>query len=164
MAKSTALADMVLCKHQYVFEPTGKDSPSQNGTVEVYNDKLAVCTRTLLYGTNLPAKYWSAALLHAVYLNNQLVHLVTKKTPFEGFYGHKPDIEYLKLFGSHVCVMRTGDRWGKLDRHDFTGLFLGYTASDHNIRYLDIAVGQSALPTLWGLGRTSTERRNGVGF
>ncbi len=26
------------------------------------------------------------------------------------------------------------------------------------------AVGQSALPTLWGLGRTSTERRNGVGF
>ncbi len=27
-----------------------------------------------------------------------------------------------------------------------------------------IAVGQSALPTLWGLGRTSTERRNGVGF
>jgi hypothetical protein len=28
----------------------------------------------------------------------------------------------------------------------------------------DFAVGQSALPTLWGLGRTSTERRNSVGF
>jgi hypothetical protein len=26
------------------------------------------------------------------------------------------------------------------------------------------AVGQSALPMLWGLGRMSTERRNGVGF
>ncbi len=26
------------------------------------------------------------------------------------------------------------------------------------------AVGQSALPTLWVLGRSSTERRNGVGF
>ncbi len=26
------------------------------------------------------------------------------------------------------------------------------------------AVGQSALPTLWGLGRTSTGRRNSVGF
>ncbi len=26
------------------------------------------------------------------------------------------------------------------------------------------AVGQSALPTLWGLGRSSTGRRNGVGF
>ncbi len=26
------------------------------------------------------------------------------------------------------------------------------------------AIGQSALPTMWGLGCTSTERRNGVGF
>jgi hypothetical protein len=109
LAKSTALADMVLREHQYVFEPTGVDSPSQNGAVEVYNKKLAVRKRTLLYGANLPAKYWSAALLHAVYLNNRLVHLVTKKTPFEGFYGHKSDIEYLKMFGSCVCVKRTGD-------------------------------------------------------
>ncbi len=115
LAKSTALADMVLRERQYVFEPTGADSPSQNGTVEVYNNKLAVRTRTLLYEANLPAKYWSVALLHAVYLNNCLVHLVTKKTPFEGFYGHKPDIEYLKMFGSRVCVKRTGDRRNKLD-------------------------------------------------
>ncbi len=29
----------------------------------------------------------------------------------------------------------------KLDCHDFTGIFLGYTASDHNIRYLDMDSG-----------------------
>ncbi len=35
------------------------------------------------------------------------------------------------------------------------------TAADqHHV----IAVGQSALPTLWGLGRSSTGRRNSVGF
>ncbi len=28
-----------------------------------------------------------------------------------------------------------------MDRHDFTGIFLGYTASDHNIRYLDLDSG-----------------------
>ncbi len=97
LAKSPALTNMVLRDHNYVFEPTGADSPSHNGGVETYNDKLAVRTRTLLYGANLPATYWSAALLHVVYLNNRLVHMVTKKTPFEGFYGHKPDIEYLKM-------------------------------------------------------------------
>ena len=100
MAKSSALADMVLREHNYLFEPTGADSPLQNGAVETYNDKLAVRTRTLLYGANLPAKYWSLALVHAVYLNNCLVHTVTKKTSFKGFYGHKLDIEYLKVFGS----------------------------------------------------------------
>jgi hypothetical protein len=82
--------------------------------------------------------YWSAALLHAVYLNYRLVHTVTKKIPLEGFYGHKLDIEYLKMFGSQVCVKQSGDRRSKLDHHDFTGIFLGYTASDHNIRYLDM--------------------------
>jgi hypothetical protein len=66
---------------------------------------------------------------------------VTKKTPFEGFYGQKPDIEYLKMFDSRVCVKQSGDRRSKLDRHDFTGIFLGYTASDHNIRYLDMDSG-----------------------
>ncbi len=70
LAKSSTLANMVLRNHNYVFEPTGADCPSQNGAVETYNDKLAVWTQTLLYGANLPAKYWSAVLLHAVYLNN----------------------------------------------------------------------------------------------
>ena len=141
LAKSPALSDMVLRDQNYVFEPTGADSPSQNGGVETYNDKLAVWTRTLLYGANLPAMYWSAALLHAVYLNNRLVHTVAKKMPFEGFYGQKPDIEYLKMFGSRVCVKQSGGRRSKLDRRDFTGIFLGYTAYDHNIRYLGMDSG-----------------------
>ena len=102
LAKSSVLADMVLWEHNYVFKPTGANSPLQNGAVETYNDKLAVQTQTLLYGANLPDNYWSAALVHAVYLNNPLVHMVTKKTPFKGFYGHKPDIQYLKMFGLSV--------------------------------------------------------------
>ena len=100
LAKLSVLADMVLWEHNYIFKPTGADSPLQNSAVETYNDKLAVQTRTLLYVANLLAKYWSAALVHALYLNNCLVHMVTKKTPFEGFYGHKPDIDYIKMFGS----------------------------------------------------------------
>ena len=123
------------------MEPTGADSPSQNGAVEIYNDKLAVRTRTLLYGAGLPAKYWSAALQHSVYLHNRLVHTITKKTPFKALYGHKPDICHLKLFGSRVCVKMSGIRREKLDRHDFKGIFLGYTATDNNIVYLDLNSG-----------------------
>jgi hypothetical protein len=123
------------------MEPTGANSPSQNGAVEIYNDKLAVCTWTLLYGAGLPAKYWSAAQQHSVYLHNWLVHTITKKTPFEALYGHKPDICHLKLFGSRVCVKMSGIRCGKLDRHNLKGIFLGYTATDNNIVYLDLNSG-----------------------
>lgn len=141
LARSFQLSDMVLRSHKYVMEPTGADSPSQNGSVEVYNHKLAIRARTLLYGSGLPAKYWSAALVHSVYLHNRMVHTATRKTPFEGLFGVKPDIGHLKLFGSRVCVKQTGKRRAKLDRHDFKGIFIGYTATDHNILYLDMESG-----------------------
>ncbi len=109
--------------------------------VEIYNAKLAVRTRTLLFGSGLPAKYWSSALVHAVYLHNRLVHTVTRVTPFESFFGAQPDISCLKLFGSRIYVKQTGSRRCKLDRHNFKGIFLGYTATDQNIIYLDLDSG-----------------------
>jgi hypothetical protein len=66
LACSTTLPDNLLRRHNYVIEPTGADSPSQNGAVEIYNGRLAVRTRSLLFGSGLPAKYWSSALLHSV--------------------------------------------------------------------------------------------------
>ena len=64
LARSIAFQDLLLWKYHYTLEPTGADSPSQNGAVETYNDKFAVRARTLLFGSSLPAQYWSAALLH----------------------------------------------------------------------------------------------------
>ncbi len=124
-----------------MVEPTGANSPSQNGGVEIYNNTLAVKVCTLLYGSGLPAKFWSAALVHAAYLYNRLVHSALNRTPYEAWYGPKPDVTHLKMFSARVCVKRTGTRRCKLDRHDFTGVFLGYTATNKNILYLDLDLG-----------------------
>jgi hypothetical protein len=141
LARSHAFCNMVLSEFGYIVESTGADSPSQNGGAESYNNTLAVKVRTLLYGAGLPARFWSAALLHSVYLHNRVVHSATGITPYEGWYGRQPDVSHLKTFGSRVCVKRTGTRRCKLDRHDFTGIFLGYTATDQNIIYLDVDSG-----------------------
>jgi hypothetical protein len=45
------------------------------------------------------------------------------------------------MFGSWVCVKPTGHWHSKLDRHDFTGIFIGYLALDHNITYIDLDSG-----------------------
>jgi hypothetical protein len=138
LAWSSAFQDMLLRDFHYTLEPTGADSPSQNGAVEIYNNKFAVRTCTLLYGSGLPAKFRSAALLHLVYLHNCLIHTETKITPFEGYFGAKPNLSHLKVFSSWVCVKRSGDRSGKLDCNNFSGIFLGFTATNHNIRYLNL--------------------------
>lgn len=70
-----------------------------------------------------------------------MVHTVTRKTPFEAFFGAQPDLSSIKLFGSRVCVKRSGSRRSKLDPHDFKGIFLGYTATDQNIVYLVLDSG-----------------------
>jgi hypothetical protein len=59
-------------------------------------------------------------------------------TPYEAWWDEQPDLSLLKVFGSRVCVKVTGKRRAKLDRHDFNGIFIGYTATDDNIKYIDI--------------------------
>lgn len=141
LARSTEWRTMVLQEFQYKVEPTGTDSPSQNGQVERYNDTVATIVRTLLYGANLPAKYWSVAAIHAVYLMNRRVHKSIGITPYQAWWDDKPDLSTLKVFGSRVSVKVTGKRRSKLDRHDFSGIFVGYTATNENIRYIDVNTG-----------------------
>ncbi len=100
---------MALTEFGYKVDPTGTNSPSQNEQEEKWNNTFAVTNRVLLYKLALELKYWLAALLHAVYLHNPHVHSHTGITPFEGWWGVKPNLQYLKLFGVRVCVKRTGD-------------------------------------------------------
>jgi hypothetical protein len=78
---------MMLDEFGYVVEPTGADSPSQNGGAEINNNTLAIKVQTLLYGSRLPTKFWSMAILHAVYLHNQLIYSAINPTPYEARYG-----------------------------------------------------------------------------
>jgi hypothetical protein len=117
LACSHVFVDMTLAEFYYKVEPTGADSPSQNSQAKKWNDTFAVTTRALLYGTELSVEYWLAALLHAAYLHNRRVHSHTGITPFEGWWGVKPNLKYLKLFGSRVCIKRSGNCRAKLDKH-----------------------------------------------
>jgi hypothetical protein len=141
LARSDLFCDNVLHDFHYTVEPTGSNSLLHNGAVEIYNDKFGIHTRALLYGSGLPVQFWSAALLLSVFLHNRLAHSETKKTPFEGYYGTKPDLSGIKVFWSRVCVRQSGKHRAKLDRHDFTGIFLGYAATSQNIIYLDLNTG-----------------------
>jgi len=141
LARSAEFRNAMEMEFGYIVEPTGADSPSQNGAVEIYNGVMGIRVRTLLYMSGLPAQFWSSALLHAAYLHNRHVHSATKMTPYEAWHGKRPNLAHLKVFGSRVCVRQPGERRCKLDRHDYAGIFLGYTATDKNIIYLDTTSG-----------------------
>jgi hypothetical protein len=57
LARSTALQTTVFKETKYIIEPTGVDSPLQNSGAEQRNQTLAITTRSLLFGSGLPARY-----------------------------------------------------------------------------------------------------------
>jgi hypothetical protein len=57
VARSPVFIDKALHDHNYTVMPIGTDSPSQNGAVKIYNNKMAIRVRTLLHGLGLPAQY-----------------------------------------------------------------------------------------------------------
>jgi hypothetical protein len=94
LARSQEFVTQMTLRH-YSVEPTGADNASQNKAVEKWNDILGVTVRVLLYGSGLLATFWSAALLHAVYLHNRRVHRSILMTPYEEWHGIKPDLRKL---------------------------------------------------------------------
>jgi hypothetical protein len=132
----------IVSQHGYVVEPTGSDTPSQHGRVERLNQTFGVMVRSLLYSSGLTPRFWSDALIHAVYLKNRLWHGAIQRTPYEAYFSEKPGLSHLRVFGSLVTSRISGDRPAKLDRHTFHGIFLGDTATDLNVRYYDLNSGR----------------------
>ncbi len=87
LARRTSFRTDVYKATKYAVEPTGADSASQNGGAKKWNHTLMVTTGALLYGAGLPARYWSAMLLHAACLHNRQVHAIMNMTPFKGWFG-----------------------------------------------------------------------------
>ena len=147
---------------EYTLEPTGNDTPNQNGKAERLNGTFGTMVRSLLYSAGLGPKYWSSALVHAVHLKNRLWHSAIHTTPYHLWTGKQPDLSHLRIFGSLISPRRNGARPAKLDKHTYDGIFLGYTSTCSNITYVDIHTGRVKIcqaPTHFDESHFSNSRR-----
>ena len=79
-----------------------------NGTAERYNRTVIDMARCLLAEAKVYKRYWPKIVCTAVYLKNRiLVNTIERKIPFEIFFGRKPSVENLHLYGSKVFVRRS---------------------------------------------------------
>ena len=77
---------------------------------------MVECARSMLQGKNISNGFRDEAINIVVYLKNKSP---TKKlelqTPFEVFYGYKPEISHLRIFGSRAFAYIPKDEKRKLD-------------------------------------------------
>jgi hypothetical protein len=112
-------------------------SPESNGISERLHRTLLDMARTMLFGANMPNKLWAQAISTAIYLKNRLPRssLRGNVTPHEMWFGTKPSLSRLRVFGcaSHVHVpeerrKKYADR--KVSHHSIHTYFVGYDKSD----------------------------------
>ena len=110
------------------YEKTVPDSPSQNGVAERSNLTLASMARAMLIDANLSSWFWPFAIQTAVHIKNRVPHsnLPPHTTPFEFWYHHKPNLSYLRPFGTNCTsrILPTPD--SKFDPRGESARFLGY--------------------------------------
>ena len=83
-------------------EKSAPYSPHQNGTVERAWRTMFDMARCLLVESKLPRKFWTYAVMTAVYIRNRCFHRRTKQTPYFLLTGKKPNVSNMHVFGT-VC-------------------------------------------------------------
>lgn len=88
-----------------IHQLTNPYTPEQNGMVERMNRTVVEKARCMIFDAKLDMKFWAEAANTAVYLINRSVSSgLVDKTPFEMWYGKKPDVSNIRIFGSDVMV------------------------------------------------------------
>ena len=75
-------------------------------------------SRSMLLDTKLSKNrsIWAESVSTAVYLKNRCpTKAVTGKTPYEAWFGQKPRVDHLRVFGCDAYVHVPKDERGKLD-------------------------------------------------
>ena len=115
-------------KRQYTIPFT----PQQNGASERDNRTIVEAARSALYGRKhlvsslVLLRLWEEAINYAVYTLNRTLSRPRDVSPFEGFYGTKPNISHLRQFGITCYVHKADQKPPKLEKNGEKGMFLGY--------------------------------------
>ena len=86
--------------------------------------------RCMLHEKELPKEFWAEATNTVVFLQNRLpAKSLEDKTPFEVWYGYKPSLNFVKVFGSVCFVHIPQVKRDKLDKKAVPGIFVGYSSA-----------------------------------
>ncbi|KAG8501627.1 hypothetical protein CXB51_004055 [Gossypium anomalum] len=94
--------------------------------------------RCLLFEKNMPKTLWAEAVNTVVYIQNRLpTKALDHKTPFEVWFGFKPSLAHLKVFGCICYAQVPAIKRGKLDNKAQVGILVGYITVKKGYRILD---------------------------
>ena len=116
-------------------------NPHQNGVAERMNRTLCELVRTMLHHKQLPKTFWAEALNVAVHVRNRVTTrgLSSRTTPYEILYDRKPNLSYLRVFGSRCWYHLRRSQVDKLDPRSREAVMIGYARGVRGYKLWDVA-------------------------
>ena len=109
-------------------------TPEQNGIAERKNRTLTEMAQCMFIQAHLSHGFWTEAVSTANYIRNRCTtKRLEEKSPFEMWYGRRPDISHLR-FGKKAHVLNKDPRKIKLDPRTKMGTFIGYAEESKTYR------------------------------
>lgn len=118
------------------LETTVRYTPEQNGAAERLNRTLMNKVRPMLAASGLPKTLWADAAVTASYVRNRSPVTGRDKTPYQLFFGTKPDVSHLRVFGARVYALTPKQLRNKLEDTSEPGRFIGYPANTKGYKIL----------------------------
>ena len=119
--------EQYLIRHQIEYEVTVPDSPEMNGLAERMNRTILEKAKCMCVHAGLPYSLWAEAANTATYIYNRLPNAPLKgKSPHELWYGRKPDLSNLKVFGCVAYALVPAAKRRKFGDRTEKMRFLGY--------------------------------------
>jgi hypothetical protein len=125
-------------QHQFTVPRT----PQQDGTTEISNKIIIGRANSMMQAVDAPKYLWPYAVKAATYITNFLPnkgsHGDPDKTPYELWYGTKPSVAHLRVWGCLAYIhMHKDVRSGKLDKRAIPCMFVGYTETTKIYEFFD---------------------------
>jgi hypothetical protein len=90
--------------------------------------------RSMLHSQKVPSKFWHEATQTVVYVLNRTLD----RTPYEAWFGTKPSLSHLCIFGCSAYIYAEKHTRSKLDSKSLPGLFMGYSDTSKCYRVWDL--------------------------
>ena len=120
-------------------ELTVPHSPQQNGVSERMNRTLVESARSMIAHAGLSNIFWAEAISCSSYVRNCLPTSALKEgeTPYEQWYGRKPDVSHFREFGCMAYALVPDCERQKLDTKSKKMRFVGDSLTSKGYRLFD---------------------------
>ena len=110
-------------------------SPQQNGVAERFNRTVTEKVRALLLQSSVPKFLWGEAVYASTYILNRCPSRAvnTNKTPAELWFGHKPNLSKVRVFGCQAFALVPDQHRKKLDAKSIELVMVGYCANGYRL-------------------------------